>query len=915
MSRWFARGLLSLAAAGALAAGLAGQAYAAPPTPEPTDRPDPALQQAVRRDLGISWEEYLTRGAQAERASELDRQLAGTPGYRGVVLQGSQIVVTGDGSKVDGAARAKGARVTAAGRRAASADPMLQKYLTEVGPDGLAALQVTADGWTVTVDQPDRARTNRSGRAVTPQQFAEQNPGVEVRAGRPAERRAVVLGGQGWVGTPAGVLCSVGFAGFDTSGRQEMLTAGHCTRDNSVDQAWLEADRSQFLGNRTFSQFGGPNNATNTQSTAGTDISIFGGAQQDLRPLVDTYGGESKVTGVVTPVVGAPVCDSGRTSRSWRCSTITGVGPFAVYGFRGDDDVRWVNGFETPMTTLGGDSGGSMVSGLKAVGVLSAGGNYGGVEYSFGSDLAVYRQQLGRQIEIYLGTPSAPPAAPGSTVTGRVPVDRGDTIAPGTTVRVDGANGTVAQVATDGSFTFTAPSNGTAVTLTVQNGFSRSGSFTWDPRYGSATGPRNCGLRDGGCFQNFATGAVYWSPNSGEHQVRGRIYDKWGSLGWENGRLGYPTGDEQCGLAGGGCYQQFQGGRIYWSLPTDAHPVWGEVGKEYQAVGAEQSTLKYPTGDEICGLRDGGCRQEFTGGSIGWSAKTGAHAVWGRIAERWNNLGAQNGMLGWPTSGEMCGLSEGGCWQRFSEGRMYYTPQLGANPIKGAIGQKWDATGFENGTLGYPTGQEYCGLAGNGCLQRFQRGSIYWSPATGAYWIRGAIRDSWGANGWEAGRLGYPTSDEQCWIAGGCFQTFTGGSIYWSGPSGAWPVWGAIREYWGANGWEAGRFGYPTSGESCTNSGTPQAVCRQSFQKGTITDPVPDAHADPAASGRPEVRRPGRCRWFPRPAHDGPGLRAEGRRLFPALPGRLDLLDPGHRGTLHPRSDQGSLGPAGLGDR
>lgn len=836
MPRWLTRALLGLAAAGGLTVGLAGQAVAAPtPGPGTADPGTAALQQAVRRDLGISWEEYLARGVQAERAAQLDSQLAGTPGYRGVVLQGREIVVTGEGSKVAGAARANGARLVAQGRKAATAQPMLQKYLDEVGPEGLAAVQTTADGWTITVDQPTRARTNRAGHTITPRQFAAQNPGVSLREGRPAERRAQVLGGQGWVGDGR-VLCSVGFAGFDGSGRQEMLTAGHCTQDGTVTRAALEADQSVYLGSRTFGQFGGAGNTSNTESTPGTDIGIFAGSSQDLQPFVDTYGGQSKVTGTVAPVVGAPVCDSGRTSRKWNCSTISEVGPFGVYGFNGDNDVRWVNGFATRMATLGGDSGGSMVSGLKAVGVLSAGGNYNGVEYSFGADLTTYQQQLGHQVELFLPTPSAPPAAPGSTVTGRVPTDSGDTIAPGTRVRVE-ANGsrTEVDVAADGSYRFTAPANGSTATLTVVNGFSHSGTFAWDNRYGSATGPRTCGLRDGGCFQNFVTGSVYSSPNSGEHLVHGRIYDKWGSLGWETGRLGYPTGDEQCGLTGGGCFQEFQGGRIYWSVPTDAHPVWGAMLTGYQAVNAERSPLAYPTGDEVCGLRDGGCRQEFSGGAVTWSSATGAHAVWGVIGDRWKGLGGQNGILGWPTSNEMCGLVEGGCWQQFSDGRMYYTPALGANPIKGAIGEKWDSTGYEHGTLGYPTGQEYCGLSGNGCLQRFQRGSIYWSPGTGAHWIRGAIRDAWGAVGWEAGRLGYPTSDEQCWIAGGCFQTFTGGSIYWSGPSGAHPVWGAIRDYWAANGWEAGRFGYPTSGESCSNTGTPQMVCRQSFQRGTIT--------------------------------------------------------------------------------
>ncbi len=51
--------------------------------------------------------------------------------------------------------------------------------------------------------------------------------------------------------------------------------------------------------------------------------------------------------------------------------------------------------------------------------------------------------------------------------------------------------------------------------------------------------------------------------------------DKWMSMGAENSRLGYPTTDEICGLKDGGCYQTFQGGYLVWSPATGTHVSWG----------------------------------------------------------------------------------------------------------------------------------------------------------------------------------------------------------------------------------------------------------------------------------------------------------------------------------------------------
>ncbi|MGI8536442.1 MAG: LGFP repeat-containing protein [Mycobacteriales bacterium] len=50
--------------------------------------------------------------------------------------------------------------------------------------------------------------------------------------------------------------------------------------------------------------------------------------------------------------------------------------------------------------------------------------------------------------------------------------------------------------------------------------------------------------------------------------------------------------------------------------------------------------------------------------------------------------------------------------------------------MRGAIRQRWAATGWELGPLGYPTSNEYA-VAG-GRRNDFQRGSIVWDARTGA---------------------------------------------------------------------------------------------------------------------------------------------------------------------------------------
>ncbi|SBS77495.1 LGFP repeat protein [uncultured Mycobacterium sp.] len=77
----------------------------------------------------------------------------------------------------------------------------------------------------------------------------------------------------------------------------------------------------------------------------------------------------------------------------------------------------------------------------------------------------------------------------------------------------------------------------------------------------------------------------------------------------------------------------------------------------------------------------------------------------------------------------------------------------------GAIYARWQAMGGINGPLGAPTSPEAPG-AGSTRYAIFSHGAIYWSPASGAQPVIGAIYDAWAILGYETGPLGLPTSAE-----------------------------------------------------------------------------------------------------------------------------------------------------------
>ena len=103
--------------------------------------------------------------------------------------------------------------------------------------------------------------------------------------------------------------------------------------------------------------------------------------------------------------------------------------------------------------------------------------------------------------------------------------------------------------------------------------------------------------------------------------VYGAIGEKWAQLGGEGGFLGAPVTDETGTPDGVGRYNHFQGGSIYWTPQTGAHEVHGAIRDRWQSMGWETSRLRYPTSDER-GM-SGGRYSQFQEGRIDWTPEGG----------------------------------------------------------------------------------------------------------------------------------------------------------------------------------------------------------------------------------------------------------------------------------------------------
>jgi hypothetical protein len=255
---------------------------------------------------------------------------------------------------------------------------------------------------------------------------------------------------------------------------------------------------------------------------------------------------------------------------------------------------------------------------------------------------------------------------------------------------------------------------------------------------GPPIGPEALTSDGKGAFQHFQFGSIYWTQETGAHEVHGAIHGKWAELGWEN--FGYPSTDESGTPDGKGRFNHFHNlkfnadSSIYYTQQTGAHEVHGAIRDKWAALGWEN--FGYPSTDES-GTPDGKGRFNHfhnlkfnADSSIYYTQETGAHEVHGLIRDKWAALGWEN--FGYPSTDET-GTPDGvGRFNHFhnlnfnADSSIYYTQQTGAHEVHGAIRDTWISLGSETG-LGYPTTDQFLTPDLSWESNHFERGSILWS--------------------------------------------------------------------------------------------------------------------------------------------------------------------------------------------
>ncbi|AVP70162.1 protease [Rhodococcus hoagii] len=342
------------------------------------------LVEAITRDLKITPQEYLDRAARAqELVSYADDFRAERPHeFAGawMALDGHPVVSVTTAEAALTAARdgyrTQMAAVSSEGLEKSLAD--FNHWVTELPREissqiGRATVDVLNNQIVVDV------ANSPVGRALDlPTLLA--NIKVQVQSFGPVPVASGPLGGdtyitspQRLVDTPEGGIsvCSFGFNGVDRGGNAVNISAGHCDPAPGRNAAVFLPNRANVPDSLEVGRFA----RSEVGDVDGLDYSLIrlndAGVRAGLdRPVIRGAGGSAlTVTGTAVPVVGAPICKSGQTS-SFTCGVVTAERVEALLAVA-PNDIRVVRGFSGTACTLGGDSGGAIVTGTLALGITS----------------------------------------------------------------------------------------------------------------------------------------------------------------------------------------------------------------------------------------------------------------------------------------------------------------------------------------------------------------------------------------------------------------------------------------------------------------------------------------------------------------------------------------------------------------
>jgi streptogrisin D len=189
--------------------------------------------------------------------------------------------------------------------------------------------------------------------AATIRSIAARSDGAVRVQYEPAALTRRLRGGDAVYG--GGYRCSLGFNVRSSNGTYYFLTAGHC--GNLATNWYSDSSRTTLAGTLVNSKFPGDDYAI-VKYAAGVShpgsVNLYNGSSQDITTSADAYVGES-------------VRRSGSTT-GLHSGTVTGLNATVNYS---EGTVYGL--IKTTVCAEGGDSGGSLFDGTKAIGLTSGG--------------------------------------------------------------------------------------------------------------------------------------------------------------------------------------------------------------------------------------------------------------------------------------------------------------------------------------------------------------------------------------------------------------------------------------------------------------------------------------------------------------------------------------------------------------
>ena len=115
-------------------------------------------------------------------------------------------------------------------------------------------------------------------------------------------------------------------------------------------------------------------------------------------------------------------------------------------------------------------------------------------------------------------------------------------------------------------------------------------------------------------------------------------------------------------------------------------------------------------------------------------------------------------------------------FQSYENGFIVGHEMTGFFESRGKIRDVWAKSGYESGSLGFPTSPIYTNSNTGITFQSYEHGAIVGNDKLGYFESRGKIRDVWAKSGYESGSLGFPTSDIR-WVGKYLVQNYQHGRI------------------------------------------------------------------------------------------------------------------------------------------